>query len=640
MKKILLAFFLSVFLVSPSFSGEFADSAAGIEEQLTTIENEIQVLNNNITTLSNRVNQLPTNLDDIQASLNSLSASVDALTAQIDVLLANDVELRNKTAAIENRLTLLDIGMGDISEGLSQLNTEVQEHFNNHPSGGDDGNPNVLPIQPLVLSPTDDAYVRGGIHADSNFGSSANLIVKNRTDGDFIRYAFLKFDLSGIRRPVDSTLLRIYAHSIQQDMTIELYDAVGNPSWSENTLTWNTMPALGEQIAVSAPLGATQYIIWDITQFINDRPFQTQFSFAIVAAGDAQLSRNDFYSKESLINQPEISFVWQEQGAFIDAGNCGLYAGQRVEDIKNGWTGTVTQKKCLTLATVAQWYSKFGERTSNSGYRTVDWTNENLKKGLTLPWARPIGIYKVAWDPGTKNPDGTVPYGGNNGYNLCPLGLCGEECTYRAYDDNRVHKFSDRCRGPRPHLWTPQRAVYIAEHIPTGMPYSPEPDDPIGPIAGCPDGAFSLPGKIQAEDYTAFFDTSPGNNGNSTYRNDDVDIKDDGFGTRQVGWVKDGEWLEYPICNTKPGIYQTWFRVSCGVAACGEISMYIDGVFSGKITVPPTGKWHVLSKITFQGPNVIGPDVSKLKLVFGGGKPLDLDWIEFIFTNEHSNWPS
>lgn len=639
MKKAILALILSFSLITPSLAGEFADSAAGIEEQLSTIESNIQTLNTNITNLSNRVDQLPTNLDDIQASLNSLSASVDSLTAQIDVLLANDVEIKNTTASLQERVTQMDIGLGDLSDAIQALNDEITDHETNHPSGGDDGTPNVLPIQPLVLSPTDDAYVRGGIHSDSNFGSSSNLIVKNRTEGDFIRYAFLKFDLSGIRRPVDSTLLRIYAHSIQQDITIELYEATGNPSWTEDTITWNTKPNLGNQIAVSLPLSVTQYVVWDITQYINDRPFQNQFSFALVATGDASNSRNDFYSKESLINQPEISFVWQEQGAFIDTGNCGLYTGQRVEDLRNGWTGTVTGKKCLTIAMIGQWHSKFGDR-NNSGWQTINWDNKNLREGLTLPWARPIGIYRVAWDSGTKKPDGTVPYGGNNGYNLCPIGMCKEECTYKSYDDNRIHKFSDRCRGPRPHLWTPQRAVYIAEHIPTGIPYSPEPDDPIGPIAGCPDGAFSLPGKIQAEDYTAFFDTSPGNNGNSTYRNDDVDIKDDGFGTRQIGWVKDGEWLEYPICNTKPGVYQTWFRVSCGVAACGEINMYIDNVFSGKITVPPTGQWHVLSRITFQGPNVIGPNVSKLKLVFGGGKPLDLDWIEFIFTKEHSNWPS
>ena len=102
--------------------------------------------------------------------------------------------------------------------------------------------------------------------------------------------------------------------------------------------------------------------------------------------------------------------------------------------------------------------------------------------------------------------------------------------------------------------------------------------------------------------------------------------------------MSNGEWLEYPICNARPGIYQVRFRISCGAAICGDITMEIDGVFSGKITVPSTGDWdNIHNVITFQDLNVIGPDVSTLRLVFGGSRPLDLDYIKFEYLREHSN---
>lgn len=604
-----LSIAMGVTLIFSANAGEFGDAATNIENQLDSIQNSV-------TTLQQQVDTLPTDITDVQNDINSLRGDVQNLTNQIDILLANDSELRAQLQGVNNTLSVL-------SDLIEEQTARIDGHETNHPSGGDDGNPNILPIQPLVLSPTDDAYVRGGIHADSNFGSSATLIVKSQVEGDFIRYSYLKFDLSGIRRPVDSTLLRVYAFSIQQDMTIELYDTTDQWNWTEDTITWNTKPSLGVQLAVSAPLKDENYIVWDLTEYINSRPQQTQFTFALIAGGEAQASRNDFYSKESLINQPEISFVWQEQGAMIDAGNCHMYVGNRVEDIQRGFKGIITEKRCLTLAQQAQWHS----------------TMSLHKAGLTHRWARPIGIYKIKWDAGTKDSKGNVPYGGNNGYNICPEGLCGEQCTYRSWNDTNPYPHSVRCRGLPRYIWTPRPAIYqVADISPGGVTDPPPPPDPT---PGCLVTANVLPGTIQAEDYVAYYDTSPGNAGNSDYRaGDDVDIKKTPASV-QIGWVRDGEWLEYPLCNPRPGIYQTWFRVSCGTTPCGEIHMYIDNMFQGKVTVPPTGSWeNVHDVITFQGPNVLGPDISKLRIEFGGGHPLDLDWIKFDYLREHSNWPS
>lgn len=612
MRYILAAILTSLFLFSSAYAGDFADSAAGIESQLGTIQQDLN-------TLKDRVDQLPTNLDDIQASLNQLSTNVEAIQTQMDVLLANDSEIRQD-------ITNLNTGLGNVAQNISDLQAEVDEHLTNHPTG-EDGGGTVLPIQPLVLSPTDDSYVRGGIHGDNNYGTSANLIVKSQTIGDFIRYTYLKFDLSGIRRPVDSTLLRVYAHSIQQDMTIALHDIEDKFNWTEETITWNNKPSLGEQIFISAPLTNHNYIIWDITNYINARPTQMQFTFVLIAGGEAQSSRNDFYSKESLINQPEISFVWQEQGAMIDAGNCDKYIGDRVEDIHRGNTGTVTNKKCMTLAMIGQWHS-YGGGGDNSGYQTIDLT-KLPKSGLTLPFARPLGMYKVKWDDGSN--------GGNNGYNLCHEGLCAETCNYRSYDDGNPYKWSMRCRGNNRFIWRPLPQIFRVADMRTGVIEEPPPPDPE---PNCPVASNIIPGKVQAEDYVAYHDTSPGNIGGA-YRDDDVDIKETPTSI-QIGWVKDGEWLEYPICNIRPGIYTVHFRVSCGITQCGDISLFMDGERKVTVSVPGTGSWDDIHDIITHPRNsfvVLGPDIKTMRIEFSGGLPLDLDWVEFRFDREHSNWP-
>ena len=295
---------------------------------------------------------------------------------------------------------------------------------------------------------------------------------------------------------MDSTLLRIYAFSIQQDMTIELYDNDDKWNWTEDTITWNTKPGLGTQLAVSAPLRDESYIVWDLTSYINSRPTQTQFTFILITGGESQSSRNDFYSKESLINQPQISFVWQEQGAMIDLGNCDKYVGGRIEDIRRGFTGTITSKNCLNTAMIGSWHSAAG-LGENRGEQTVD-AQKLPTWGLIKPWPRPLGIYKVRWDEGTLDSNGDPPYGGGNGYNLCPEGLCDEQCNYRSWDDNRIHKFSARCRGLPRHIWTPLPSIYLAANMPSGGITNPPPPPP-DPVLKCAGEASHLiPGKIQA----------------------------------------------------------------------------------------------------------------------------------------------
>jgi hypothetical protein len=77
---------------------------------------------------------------------------------------------------------------------------------------------------------------------------------------------------------------------------------------------------------------------------------------------------------------------------------------------------------------------------------------------------------------------------------------------------------------------------------------------------------------FQAENYAAFYDTTPGNSGGA-YRNDAVDIEatSDSGGGHNVGWIDSKEWLTYN--NLSPDIYQEGAIVTADTGFANEANM-------------------------------------------------------------------
>lgn len=123
------------------------------------------------------------------------------------------------------------------------------------------------------------------------------------------------------------------------------------------------------------------------------------------------------------------------------------------------------------------------------------------------------------------------------------------------------------------------------------------------PYGGTP---ASIPGTIQAENYdlggqgVAFNETTAGNSGNATFRGDNVDIETttDAGGGYNVGWIANGEWLEYTVNVTTAGTYNMSLRVA--VNGTGRtLRVEMDGVnISGTVSVPNTGGWQTWQTIT------------------------------------------
>ena len=133
-------------------------------------------------------------------------------------------------------------------------------------------------------------------------------------------------------------------------------------------------------------------------------------------------------------------------------------------------------------------------------------------------------------------------------------------------------------------------------------PFEPEPPPVPAPV----------PGQIQAEDFdpggegVAYHDTDAGNNGGA-YRSSDVDIEacsDTGAGYN-VGWIENGEWLQYTV-DVTPGTYDILVRVASD-ATGGSFHIEFDGVNkTGTVSFPSTGDWQAWTTVTISSVTLSG----------------------------------
>ena len=122
--------------------------------------------------------------------------------------------------------------------------------------------------------------------------------------------------------------------------------------------------------------------------------------------------------------------------------------------------------------------------------------------------------------------------------------------------------------------------------------------------------AFPIPGRIEAENYDqggeglAYHEANTnGNEGGATLRNDEVDIEptQDVDGGYNVGYILQGEWLEYTVNVTTAGVYNLDLRMAADGA--GKLMhVEVDGVnVSGPVNVPNTGGWQIWQTVTVPG---------------------------------------
>jgi glucose/arabinose dehydrogenase len=158
------------------------------------------------------------------------------------------------------------------------------------------------------LGAADDAFVRDGTYASTNFGASADLQVK--TDGvGWTRQSYLSFPLGNVGLDVTSARLRLTArldNSTTPSVPVSIYAASGG--WGEGTITWNNKPASGATVLGSftvSGLTAKTYEV-DLTSFLQQQKAAGATSVTLVLKSGATKSTVIIASEEAAANKPEL----------------------------------------------------------------------------------------------------------------------------------------------------------------------------------------------------------------------------------------------------------------------------------------------------------------------------------------------
>ncbi len=146
----------------------------------------------------------------------------------------------------------------------------------------------------------------------------------------------------------------------------------------------------------------------------------------------------------------------------------------------------------------------------------------------------------------------------------------------------------------------------------------------------------SIPGTIEAEYYDdggqgiAYNDLESANNGNNVFRENegvDLEARDGGI---NVGWINEGEWLEYTV-NAETKCYRISARVAA-ISSGKSIIVKLDGEVLGTIDVPNTGDWGAFQTVELNDIFIQGGSEQVLRLEFVGSG-VNLNWVSFSATS-------
>ena len=150
--------------------------------------------------------------------------------------------------------------------------------------------------------------------------------------------------------------------------------------------------------------------------------------------------------------------------------------------------------------------------------------------------------------------------------------------------------------------------------------------------------AHQVPGVIEAEAFDvggstfAYHDTTSGNSfgDGAGHRNTDVDLVELDAGNYKVGFIAEGEWLEYTT-DLEAGTYRVDFLASSNRAAGGDVELVIDGVSYGTADISSTGSWSNFQVFSLNGVTIANDSTSVIRLNMGGDG-FDLDSFTFVET--------
>ena len=171
------------------------------------------------------------------------------------------------------------------------------------------------PPAPGTLNATDDAYVRDGAYASTNYGAPTQLLVKAAVaNGGYVRNAYVRFDLSG-EQNVTAAKLRLYGGitpgSPESSITLKVYP-VPNAGWNESAITYNNAPPpAAAPIASVTVTGTTpNWYEIDLTNYLFSLQSSGEPVVAFALKGTTSTTGSvTFNSREATANTPQLVYT-------------------------------------------------------------------------------------------------------------------------------------------------------------------------------------------------------------------------------------------------------------------------------------------------------------------------------------------
>ncbi len=154
-----------------------------------------------------------------------------------------------------------------------------------------------------------------------------------------------------------------------------------------------------------------------------------------------------------------------------------------------------------------------------------------------------------------------------------------------------------------------------------------------------------IPGTIQVEAYdnggegVAYHDADVANRDAVARVEEAVDLQEttDIGGGLNIGWVMDGEWLEYTIASITTGTYTVDIRVASALTGTKSVHLSLDGQQIAATAIPVTDGWQEWQTITMQNVVLEGGTNKVLRLgIVGGG--FNINYLRFSTTTAANNY--
>lgn len=159
---------------------------------------------------------------------------------------------------------------------------------------------------PDTLWTTDDAYTRGGIYGDVNYGSETEMQIRYNNSGgnsDYDEFGHMLFNRSTITDSIIIATLNIYVNSIAEEGTYILRKEGTN--WDESAITNDNKPSITSTIDTVTYSGSGWQQI-DVTNYLQDSAIGNLISFEMWGLGGTSPYPILYLSSKEGSNDPFI----------------------------------------------------------------------------------------------------------------------------------------------------------------------------------------------------------------------------------------------------------------------------------------------------------------------------------------------